>query len=72
MARIVGPDTAAGHGDGMTSEPVGPIGWLAREEQVKKDLLVSNLAEGEDVGQYLSPWEARVYLISEAVVNGSA
>ncbi|OAL38631.1 hypothetical protein AYO20_02281 [Fonsecaea nubica] len=37
---------------------------------VTKELLVSNLAQGDEVGKYLTPWEARVYLVREGVVNG--
>jgi len=52
------------------SDEVQPLHYPTGLENVKKELLVSNLNEGEEVGRYLSPWEARVYLIRESVVNG--
>jgi len=52
------------------SDEVQPLHYPTGLEEVKKELLVSNLKEGEEVGRYLSPWEARVYLIRESVVNG--
>jgi hypothetical protein len=30
----------------------------------------ATLSEGEEVGWYLTPWEAKVYVIKEAVLNG--
>jgi len=52
------------------SDEEQPLHYPAGLEKVKTELLVSNLNEGEEVGKYLSPWEARVYLIKESVVNG--
>jgi len=52
------------------SDEVQPMHYPTGLEGVKKELLVTNLKEGEDVGRYLSPWEARVYLVRESEVNG--
>jgi oligo-1,6-glucosidase len=52
------------------SDEVQPLHYPSQLQDVKKELVVSNLKEGEEVGKYLSPWEARVYLIKESVLNG--
>ncbi|KIX03649.1 uncharacterized protein Z518_07202 [Rhinocladiella mackenziei CBS 650.93] len=48
------------------SDEVQPLHYPTGLEKVRKELLVSNV---EEIGKYLSPWEARAYLITESVVN---
>ncbi len=52
------------------SDEEQPLHYPTGLEGAKKELLVSNLKDGQEVGKYLTPWEARVYLIKESVVNG--
>ncbi|OCT46397.1 Alpha-glucosidase [Cladophialophora carrionii] len=52
------------------SDEEQPMHYPQGLENVKKHLLVTNLREGEEVGKYLTPWEARVYVIKESVLNG--
>jgi len=47
-----------------------PLHWPKGLENVKKELVVSNLEEGAKVGDHLTPWEGRVYLVRESVING--
>lgn len=44
-----------------------PLHYPTGLENLPKELIVSNV---EEPGRYLTPWEARVYLIKESVVNG--
>ncbi|KAL6249198.1 hypothetical protein RBB50_004261 [Rhinocladiella similis] len=45
-----------------------PLHYPTALKDAHKELLVSSV---DEVGQYLSPWEGRVYLYKEAVLNGS-
>lgn len=45
-----------------------PLHYPTGLEAVHKELLVSNV---DAPGKYLTPWEARIYLIKEGVVNGA-
>ncbi|EHY60661.1 Alpha-glucosidase [Exophiala dermatitidis] len=49
------------------SDELQPLHYPTGLEHVHKELLVSNV---DKPGQYLSPWEARAYLIRECVLNG--
>jgi glycosidase len=50
------------------SDEQQPLHYPTGTEKVKKELLVSNV---DEPGKYLAPWEGRVYLIRESVVNGA-
>ena len=52
------------------SDEEQPLHYPTGLQDVKMEVVVSNLEGGKEVGRYLSPWEARVYLVRETVVNG--
>ena len=45
------------------SDEVQPLYWPSQCEGRERELVVSNLGEGVEVGKYLSAWESRVYLV---------
>jgi len=49
------------------SDEEQPLHYPTGLESVHKELLISNV---DEPGKYLTPWEARVYLIKEVVANG--
>ncbi|EXJ82663.1 glucan 1,6-alpha-glucosidase [Capronia epimyces CBS 606.96] len=49
------------------SDEVQPLHYPTGLDHAYKELMVSNV---DEPGRYLSPWEARVYLIKESVPNG--
>jgi hypothetical protein len=50
------------------SDEQQPLHYPTGTENVKKELVVSNV---DGLAKYLAPWEGRVYLIRESVVNGA-
>lgn len=51
------------------SEDDQPLHYPTELERCHKELLVSNVQD-DQVGKYLGPWEARVYLVREGMANG--
>jgi oligo-1,6-glucosidase len=50
------------------SDETQPLHYPSWAKGVDKELLISTVGE---VGKYLSPWEARAYLLKESPVNGA-
>lgn len=50
------------------SDEIQPLHYPGWAKNAEKELLISTVGE---VGKYLSPWEARAYLLKESGVNGA-